>query len=75
MALGTPRRSYTAVATPFGIGEWDVTISELQDTWTVAFSEDEIEDRARRRIAIDTGADPHAFDVSVQCVPRSGLIR
>ena len=75
MALQPQRRRYTAVATRFGIAEWDVTIHELRDTWTVAFAEDEIEDRARRRIALDTGLDPNTFDVAVQRVPRADLIR
>jgi hypothetical protein len=75
MALHTPRPSYTAVATPFGIGEWDVTIAELDDSWTVAFSPDEIEDQARRRIALDTGRDPTTFDVNVRRMPRAGIIR
>ncbi len=75
MAMQSPRRCFTAVATPFGIGEWDVTIPELDDSWTVAFAADEIEDRARLLIALDTGRDPGTFDVNVRRLPRAGIIR
>jgi hypothetical protein len=72
--MPSPRRCYTAVATPFGIAEWDVTIAELDDSWTVAFASDEIETRARLRIALDTGLAPAAFDVTVRRMPRVGII-
>jgi hypothetical protein len=74
MPLATARRRYTVVATPFGIGGWDLTVGELAGTWTVAFSDDEVEDQARLRIALDTGLDRDAFDLDVCYIRPSKVV-
>jgi predicted RNase H-like HicB family nuclease len=59
------RQHYTVVAERIDGDAWHVTIRELPRTWTVAFTLDEIEWRARQRIAYDLWIDPSGFDVTV----------
>jgi hypothetical protein len=50
------RRSATfTVRAELGGEAWEITGRELPWTWAVAFNRDEIDDRARRRISLDTG--------------------
>ena len=59
------RARYTVVAEPMGRDAWHLTVRELPDTWTVAFARDELEKRARERIALDIGGHPEDFDVHI----------
>lgn len=59
------RDHFTVVAEPLGRDAWHLTVKELPDTWTVAFSIDELEDRARQRIALDQGTATGDFDLTV----------
>ena len=59
------RPLFTVVAEQIGDDAWHVTVRELPDTWTVAFSRGEIETRARHRIALDLAVEPSEFDVTV----------
>ncbi len=59
------RESYTVVAEAIPRGAWHVTVLELPATWTVAFGRDEVDRRARERIALDLGCHPSDFDVEV----------
>lgn len=69
MATGyTSRPCFTIIATAIQEEAWDVRVVGLPDTWTVAFSEGEIENRARMRIVLDTRLEPHEFDVEVRLV-------
>jgi hypothetical protein len=54
---------------------WHLTVIELPGTWTVAFAREEIEERVRTRIALDTGLDPHAFDIAIEPPERLFLER
>ena len=60
------RRHFTVVVESVAGQAWDLRILELRHTWTVAFAADEIEERARTRIALDTGLAPDAFDVDIE---------
>jgi hypothetical protein len=56
---------------------WHLTVRELPATWTVAFRLDELEPRARQRIALDLGCEPQDFDVDMvtrRCGPRPGVV-
>ncbi len=65
--LPEPRRDrFTVLAEAIETDVWHLTVLELPGTWTVAFSPDELESRARTRIALDVGCDPDEFDVVVQ---------
>jgi hypothetical protein len=46
-----------------------VTVRELPDTWTVAFAEGEVEERARHRIALDLGLRADDIEVTVERAP------
>ncbi len=59
------RAHFTVVAEPIGGDAWHLTVKELPETWTVAFSIDELEDRARQRIALDRGIATGDFDMTV----------
>ena len=59
------RASYTVVAEPMAPDAWHLTVRELPATWTVAFSRDDLEHRARERIALDLGCHPGDFDVRI----------
>jgi hypothetical protein len=61
----TGRQRYTVLAEPIESAAWHLTVRELPETWTVAFTEDEIDARARQRIAFDLALDPSDVDVSV----------
>jgi hypothetical protein len=60
------RDRFTVVAEEVAAEAWHLTVRELPDTWTVAFSLDELEHRARQRIALDLGCDPGDFDIVVE---------
>jgi predicted RNase H-like HicB family nuclease len=62
------RASYTVVAEPMAADAWHVTVRELPATWTVAFSRDDLEGRARERIALDLECHPDDFDVRIVTV-------
>jgi hypothetical protein len=64
----TERLSYTVVAEPMAADAWHVTVRELPATWTVAFSREDLEGRARERIALDCGCHPDDFDVRIVMV-------
>ncbi|HVL54465.1 MAG TPA: hypothetical protein VM344_09425 [Vitreimonas sp.] len=59
------RDQYTVVAEPIEAGAWHVTVRELSATWTVAFDRDELEGRARERIALDLRCHPTDFDIRI----------
>ena len=59
-----PRRRFTVLSEPIGADAWHLTVAELPATWTVAFALDEIEARARERIALDLGISPFDFDLT-----------
>jgi hypothetical protein len=68
---GAERSTYTVLAEPMAPDAWHVTVRELPDTWTVAFSVDDLEARARERIALDLWCHPEDFDVRMMSVnPR-----
>jgi predicted RNase H-like HicB family nuclease len=60
------RKTYTVVAQWMGHDAWHVTVRELPFTWTVAFGLNELESRARERIALDLGVSRQDFDVTVE---------
>ena len=60
------RARYTVVAQPITLRAVHLRVRELPDTWTVAFDRDEVEERARYRIALDLGCHPSDFDVTVE---------
>jgi len=60
------RQTFTVVAQPMGQGAWHVTVRELPFTWTVAFGVEELEARARERIALDLGVSRRDFDVKLE---------
>jgi hypothetical protein len=60
------RARYTVVAEPITLRAVHLRVRELPDTWTVAFDRDEVEERARYRIALDLGCHPSDFDVTVE---------
>jgi hypothetical protein len=62
---GSERAVYTVLAEQMGPEAWHLTVRELPATWTVAFGRDDIEPRARERIALDLGTHPSNFDVRV----------
>jgi hypothetical protein len=65
--LPEPRRDrFTVLAEAIETDVWHITVLELPATWTVAFSLDELESRARTRIALDLDCQPDDFDVVVQ---------
>lgn len=69
-----PRRNpirplFTVVVEQVAANGFDLRVPELPGTWTVAFDRDEIEARARTRIALDTGHAVDEFDVSLQFPP------
>jgi hypothetical protein len=68
------RAHFTLALEPVG-DSWHVTVRELPRTWTVAFSTEEIEDRARNRISLDTGLDTRDFDVTFDPYPRPFIER
>jgi hypothetical protein len=59
------RAAYTIVAEPMASDAWHLTVRELPETWTVAFSRDDLELRSRERIALDLGCHPQDFDIRV----------
>jgi hypothetical protein len=63
------RSTYTVLAEPMTSDAWHVTVRELPDTWTVAFSKDDLDARARERIALDVQCHPDDFDVLITEVP------
>lgn len=65
------RDHFTVMAESIGDDAWHLTVRELPATWTVAFATDELEGRARQRIALDLGVEPTEFDLSI--VHGSGL--
>ncbi len=68
----TARPCFTIIATAVSEDAWDVTVVGLRDTWTVAFSEAEIENRVRMRIVLDTRLEPDEFDVEIRLVRTPG---
>jgi hypothetical protein len=54
---------------------WHLTVRELPGTWTVAFTREEIERRARMRIAVDTGLDLDGFEIAIEPPERLFLER
>ena len=60
---GRPR--YTVAAHRIDRDAWHLTVNEIPDSWTVAFSADELESRARQQIALDANTDPDDFDLVV----------
>ena len=61
---------FTILVEAVGADAWHLTVRELPETWTVAFDVDDIEARARQRIALDTGLDPSAVEIDIEA---SGL--
>lgn len=59
------RQSYTVIAEAIPRGAWHLTVVELPATWTVAFGREEVDRRARERIALDLGCHPRDFDIEV----------
>jgi predicted RNase H-like HicB family nuclease len=59
------RPRYTVVATAVTEDAWHLTVRELPETWTVAFSAEELESRARVRIALDTQVAPEDFELTI----------
>ena len=62
----TARKTFTVVAQWIGHGAWHITVRELPFTWTVAFGAEEVESRARERIALDIGVSRRDFDMTVE---------
>ena len=56
----------TVVVEQIAPSAFHLTVRELPATWTVAFDRDEIEERARGRIALDLNCDPGDFDVTLE---------
>ena len=56
-------RRYTVLVEQVAKDAWHLTVSELPATWTVAFSREEIERKARDRIALDVGIHPDAMEI------------
>ena len=72
MAGAHPKRlvaSYTVLVEALETNNFRLTVRELPDTWTVAFGIEEIEDRARQRIALDLGCDPSGFGIELELPP------
>ena len=59
------RASYTVVADPMAPDAWHITVRELPATWTVAFAREDLDARARERIALDVGCHPDDFDIRI----------
>jgi hypothetical protein len=66
-----PRRRFTVAVDSIAPGAWHVSVLELPATWTVAFAADDIENRVRERIALDTGLNPS--EVEIVLVPAPAL--
>jgi predicted RNase H-like HicB family nuclease len=63
------RLQFTVVVEQIAANGFDLRVPELPGTWTVAFERDEIEARARTRIALDTGYAADEFDVRLEFPP------
>ena len=72
IAQPRPRAArFTVVVESVAADAWHLTVQELPETWTVAFSADALEANARDRIALDTGLDPSDFEITL--VPVGSL--
>jgi hypothetical protein len=60
------RARYTILVEQVGPSAFHLTVRELPETWTVAFDRDEIEQRARQRIALDLRCHPTDFDIALE---------
>jgi hypothetical protein len=63
--LGRERATYTVQVERIDDAAWHLTVRELPETWTVAFGRDELEPRARERIALDLDCHPSDFDLRI----------
>ena len=63
------RARYTIAVEPIGQDAWHLTVRELPAIWTVAFSADDFESRARERIALDLRCGRDDFDVAFEVAP------
>ena len=61
-----PRDRYTVLVEALAANTFRLAVRELPETWTVAFDRDEIEERARHRIALDLGCDPSGFAIELE---------
>ena len=59
------RARFTVEATQVTSFAWHLTVRGLPDTWTVAFDDQDFEQKIRTRIATDLEMDRDAFDVSI----------
>jgi hypothetical protein len=60
------RFTVTAEVIDADVEAWHLTVHELPDSWTVAFSRAELETAARRRIALDLGCSRDDFDIAIE---------